>query len=722
MWTFLLTLVCLGAAQPTDCDVQLQNYYVGLGLVGPPLEPALTLTPGVFLGTDYVTATMSFQTAARAYQLLLNATLVGDTWVSFVSLDIPWCTTRIALQCCSQVISGMAKTSNCTTLIDYDQGGNNYDSGRLYIYANQTAGCDGTPVVTFYNTTLQPSQPDDTYTFDAVGIRDHVLLGQTAAQVVYRSSFCNYTDGSPASMTYQNQFVCVAQRIGCVGNRTTNAPAAPAIPVPSYSCIGNVTPNGTQYTVWWVSSMQAPNTIDLSFGFTFTDSMLSAAYYEAIYGALGIDYTLISGTRRQFASPFTTLTAQFGLMNYNGLWWAYAPQYTFSNNLGIAVLPCMCDFNVDCVNGVVDLTSIASATVRLNNAIPVPYPGPNVQVNWLSPTFLLNASGSYDPDEAPRPLSVFWRVNATPYDPIPPPFVLDNPQAFEILINSSALQPGDYIFVLYASDGQAWPFVYYNVTILANVVTAMVENDKIVVFDFYSGIEPGHECPFYPPTPTITINASLSHGTNPSIPLYYSWEQMSGFPLTYLCNPFGFQATRGFFNTTSPIAEFVPASVGLYLFEVTVTDNISSSTARLQVQVNPDFDQPPSTFTPIINFTAPPILNLTPPTREEYNFTNVTIPPLPPQAPVDPDPPSNITPPPVIPFYPPATTSEIIGLVFVAGAMMIMLWAIVTAWWLYRHQTELRYYDSVVYGPADDYPLDNGAVVSGATGQIQQQQ
>lgn len=705
---FLVLLLGWSVAQQTECNLQLYNYYVGQGLpnITTPMQSALIFTSGVFLGTPYVTVTLNFQGAARAYQQLLNPLLTNVTWVSFVSVDIPWCVTRIAMQCAQQVIQGMAKTSNCTTLIDFDQGGNNPTAGRLFIYANQSLGCNGLINVTFYNVTLQPSQTPDTYTFDAVGIKDFTLLNQTEAQIVYRSSYCNYTDGSPASMAYQNQFVCIEQRIGCTGNRTNNPPTAPTVPIPSYACIGNVTPNGTAYTVWWVSSMQAANTIDQSFGLAFTDSLNSPAYYEAVFAAMGTSYTLISGTRRQFISPYTSLQAQFALMNYNGLWWSYAPQYTFSNNPQIAILPCICGFNLDCINGQADLTSTASAPVKLNNAVPVPYPGPDIQINWFTPTFLLNASGSYDPDNAPFPLNVYWRVNSTPYDPSPPPFTLDDPTAFEILVNSSTLDPGSYIFVLYASDGQAWPFVYFNVTILPNVITAMTELDKIVAFDFYSGADPGHGCVFYPPSPTITINATASHGTNPSIPLYFTWVQLTGFPLTYSCDPNGFIATRGFFNTTSPIAEFVPASVGLYLFEVTVTDNVTSSTARLQVQVNPDFKQPPSTFTPIINFTQPPILNLTPPTRFEYNFSNQTIQPLPPQAPIAPVPPSNITPPPIIPVYPPATPGEIMGLAFVIGAMIILLMTVIVGWYLYRHKTELRYYDSVVYGPIEDWPIN----------------
>ena len=709
----LLLLVCLVAyalAQPTDCNTQLYNYYVGMGLpnITTPMQTALTLTSGTFLGTTFVTATMGFQAAARAYQQLLNPALVASTWSVFDSIDIPWCTSRIVLQCCEQTVQGMAKTSNCTTLIDFDQGAPNLNGGRFFIYANQSIpACNGTPVVTYYNVTLQPTQEPDIYTYDAVGIRDHIQLTFAEAQLVYRTSYCNYTDGSPASMANQNQFVCIAERIGCAGNRTTAAPQAPAVPLPVYACTGNITPNGSVQTVWWVESMQQANTIDISFGLTFTNSLNSALYYEVIYGASGQFYTLVAGTRRQFVSGYSDFNNQYALLNYNGLWWQYAPQYPFSNNPVIAQVPCICNFSVDCTpDGQVDLTSIVSNVIRFNNAPPIPDAGPDIQINWFTPFFYLNASGTYDPDNGPGPLTVFWRVNSTPYDPAPPPFTLDNPDAFLIAINSSALEPGSYIFLLYASDGQARPFVFFNATILPNVVTAMVENNKIVLFTLYSGGEPNHTCFIYPPSPTISINGTGSHGTNPSIPLYYQWVQLSGFQLTYFCDPNGFIPTSGFFNTTSPIAEFVPRTFGRYQFQLTVTDNVSTSTALLQVQVNPDFQQPPSTFTPIINFTDPPILNLTPPTRVELNFSNATLPPLAPHSPVAPPPPSNITPPPIIPIYPPPTPSEFVALLFIASAMFLLLFFIMTAWWLFRHKIMLRYYDSVLVGPVGKEKVD----------------
>ncbi len=701
--TTLLLLLLAGRVegQATVCETQLHNYYVGLGMPGgTAVQPVVALTSGTFLGSPFVTATMTAQAAARFYQNVLNPALVNETWATTYSIDIPWCVSRVVIQCCNPIVEGMAKSSACTTLVDFDQGPPSLIAGRYFLYVNQSCG-GGTVSVQYFNVTLQPGQANGTYTYDAVGIKNHVQLNTTEAQFLYRTSPCNETDGSPASMAGQSIFVCVEEAIGCAGNRTTSPPSAPVVPIPMYQCIGNLTPNGTVQTLWAVLSMQVANTIDQQFQFTTVNQLNSPQYYEAILAQLGVYYELVSGSRRQFASPYTDLN-QFALLNYNGQWWNYPAQYTFSNNPALAILPCMCDFNADCINGTVDLTSIASGTVRLNNAVPVPDAGPDAQINWFTPSFLLNASGSYDPDQAPKPLSVFWRVNSTPYDPAPPPFNISDPRAFEVLINTSQLQPGYYIFELYASDGQAWPFVYFNLTILGNVVTAVVELNKVVPFTLYSGADPGHDCVFFPPRPCIPINGTQSFGTNPNITLYYQWSEQSGFQLTYFCTDNGQVPTTGFFNTTSPVACFVPGSFGFYFFQLFVTDNQTSSTAILQVQVVPDFQQPPSTLTPIINFTDPPILNFTPPPLQNFNFSNATIPPLAPSPPVPPIPPGNVTPPPIKPVWPPLTPlQQVLGVLNVLLAL-ILLWTFAMGSYLMRDKTQERWRDVVRYGPNAD--------------------
>lgn len=287
------------------------------------------------------------------------------------------------------------------------------------------------------------------------------------------------------------------------------------------------------------------------------------------------------------------------------------------------------------------------------------------------------------------------------HPPLPPPYTITNPSSFINTINSGLLITGDYTFVLYASDSQAVTFTFFTASIQPNQLQALTEPRKIVFFDFYSGTTAGHSClTDYPPSPFVTLDGSLSHGSDPSIPINYSWVQVAGPALLYKCDPGGNEPTRGFFDTTQAIANFVPYTIGSHYFRLTVCDNEACvDSLDLEVTVIPDFGQPPATFTPIINFTDPPIRNLTPPTRGDYTLPNLSFPPLSPQAPVAGPPPSNIIVPPLFPSYPSPTLSEWVGILFVFGSMSILFFAICVAWILYSQRTSYAYLDTVGFGP-----------------------
>jgi len=697
LWLLLLIPAAIRAAPvPTDCNQQLFNYYTAIGLnASYPIQPALQLTSGTLLGLNYSTAVLAFQQAARNYESQLNTSLASTTWVNFESIDIPWCTSLISLQCCARTVTPTFKTANCTTLIDYDPGGSANVAGRLFIYPNQTASCNGTPVVTFWNTSLV-SIFDATYTYDATGIRNHgPPLSFTQARSVYRRSKCAYSDGAPADIVTQDQFVCIAQRMGCRGDRVGGAPTLPIIPVPSYACLGNVTPGGPKVMVWRVSSVQEPSGIDGVFGQACTSTLNTAEYFAAKSNAMASSYILEPSTRRQFVCTDPDFD-QYLLLFYNNETTSFQPSYPFSIDPLIRVVPCICDFSMDCINGVVDTVSEVSALMLLSNAPPIPDPGPAVELTTLATTLVLNATASYDPDDLPQPLSVYWKLYETPYDPLPPPFVIPDPRAFVNVINTTTLQVGTYVFILYVSDSQQVTFTFFNITILPNQVTAVCENDKVVPFKLY-----GSNCTLnYPPLPCIILNGSLSWETNPSLPLTYQWTQIAGFSLQYLCDPSAFLATRSIVNLTDPVACFVPPFFGLYTFQLCVTDTLVTSCDGLQILVVPDFDQPAGTLTPIINFTDPPIRNLTQPTRPILNFTNITRPPLLPPVPVPPPPaPDNITVPPIFPYIPPASFSDQMALLFVLGAMLLLYFIIFVGWLLFRPQTYYRYLDRTSYGP-----------------------
>lgn len=686
---------------PTDCNVQLYNYYIALGLNGGvvPMQTALTLNSGVFMGNPYVEVTANFQGVARYYQSFINASLVSQTWSVDTSFDIPWCAVPINIMCYDNVSVATAKTSACTSLIDFDLGGTSHVAGRMLTYHTQTVPCNGATVVRFSNVSLVAFFDAD-YTYDAVGIRDHVQLDYTDARQFYRNSTCLHSDGDPADIITQDIFRCTAQRIGCAVPRTNGKPSVPVVPIPKFSCIGNLTSNGTVKVLWQVCSAQELSGADTSIGIAFTDNIGTGNFLDNLFSLNGLFYVLAAGTCRQFAADYNHLD-HYLLLSYNGYVTSFSPIYFLSMDPIIRAIPCVCGFSMDCINGEADLTSIISSYLRLSNALPVPDPGPNIQFPITTPSFTLNATASYDPDGLPVVLSAYWKIYTTPYDPVLPPFVINNPSNFINIINSSTLIVGTYNFILYVSDGQEVTFTFFQVIVQPNQLQALTEPRKIVQFDFYTGTDAGHNCNFdFPPSPFITLDGTPSHGTDPSIPINYSWIQVGGPVLLYKCDPSGSEATRAFLNTTEAIATFVPYTIASYYFRLTVCDNVSCDTSiDLRVAVVPDFQNPPSTFTPIINFTNPPIRDLTPPTRPNYTYPNFTFPPLGPQTPVAGPPPSNITTPPLFPTFPSPTLAEYIGILFVGGSMIILFFAICVAWLIYSKRKNYAYLDTVGYGP-----------------------
>lgn len=188
----------------------------------------------------------------------------------------------------------------------------------------------------------------------------------------------------------------------------------------------------------------------------------------------------------------------------------------------------------------------------------------------------------------------------------------------------------------------------------------------------------------YPPSPCIPLNGTLSYGTAGGTNLTYVWNQTSGPPLSYLCDSFGFFTTRAFFDTDQPVSCFVPPSVGYYCFQLIVYDGaIVSNTALACVQVNPDFGQPPSTFTPIQNYTDPPLRNVTPPTRPNITFPPTTNAPFDTFPPVADSPTSPIIPPPFIPTLPNVTNTEVFILFSLFGGWILIIAFFFLIWMSY---------------------------------------
>jgi hypothetical protein len=700
----ILILLLLSTVSPsivvTECNQQLHNYYVALGMpMVTPVLAAVNITSGTFFGTPFVEVQLGFQEVARFYAgLLPNTTLANQSFVSYVTVDVPWCATDIAFQCCDNITLGTAKTSNCTTLVDFDLGGSDPIAGRFFIYSNQTTSCGGTPVITFFNVTLQPLLTD-TYTYDVVGLQQHRELSFVEAQNLYRTSPCQFSDGSPSDVVNSSQFVCVEQRIGCNTTRMGGTPTLQVIPLPEFACIGfSMNSTNTQTVLWKVVSLQPPGGIQGTYGITWVNNLALAPGTEAFYALYGTQFILIPDTVRQFDSGIDSLT-QYALLFYQGRWVNYQPLYPFSVDPFVAAVPCACGFSMFCDQSFnADITSLYNGVVLLNNALPICNPGPNQFVGFGSPSFTISANASFDPDNAPYPFNTYWRIYSTPYDPSPPPFTITDPAQTTITFPAATLAQGSYIFLLYASDLQTQIPCFLNVTILPNQVFAVVDPDFIIPFTFYSGLDANHSCLIFPPSPSIPLNGSYSYSTNPAAPFYCNWIQTGGFPLTFSCDPSGFTSTAAFFNTTDCIARFVPPLPGLYCFLLTVTDNVTNSSAAICVQVNPNFQQPESTFTPIFNFTPSPIRNLTFPPRPILNFSNYSLPPFNIPPPIAPTPTPNTTGPPLVPTFPAFNFSDYAVLVVLLICVILFFLFAIYMFLLYREESFYRVLDKKTYG------------------------
>lgn len=675
-----------GAEVPTNCNTMLHNFFVALGMPAlTPVQQAITLTPGTLMGVPYVTATDNIQAVAIAYaNLLPNITLANLTRRVYTTLDNPWCVAEYGFNCINNISVGTAKTTNCTTITDFDMGGSNPVAGRFFIYHNQSSPCNGASTITFYNTTIISGE-DGTWTFDAVGIRDHIEMNYAQSRNSYRTSKCLFTDGNPADMIDQNQFVCIMPRIGCNATRTAGVPNLDIIPLPQFRCIGKLSPNWTSSIMWNVVNLQPPTGVEGEFVIGF---LVNLAFASSLQTQLLIarDFKVsVPNTRRQFDSHYNSFS-HYSTLFAGGRWINYQPVYPYSQDPLLMAVPCVCEFSMDClVPNEADLTNYATFQLSLDNAPPICNPGPALSIPLHYPNFTLNASLSYDPDNGPGGFYNQWAIYSTPYSPGPPPFTLIDPSAREITIDSSNLTSGNYFFILWVSDQQDIPVCVWNLTIRENEFVAIIYPSQFIqTFDFFAGNVVGHECAIYPPSPSITLNGTLSYSTDFSTNLYYYWVQTSGPPLAYLCDDIGFFTTRAFFNTNQAVADFVPSGVGYYCFQLFVGDNISNSTAALAcVQVNPDFGQAPSTFTPIINYTDPPLRNLTPPTRPEITFPPTTNAPFNTFPPISSTPTANIVPPPFIPIQPNITNAEVLIVYTIISAWILIIAFMIIIWHSY---------------------------------------
>lgn len=627
----------------TNCSEQLHNFFVDQGLN--PLYPileTLNFTSGTLFGVPFVTVSLNFQEVARAYQYDIdgNSTVnSSQMYVNYVSLDLPWCTSDIAITCDDASTTNVVKTTNCD-LSDFDAGGISPVAGRAWLYPDQALPCDGIMTVTFYNTTLQPSNNNAQYTYDVYGIIYKTLLTRPQALNLYRGSNCSYTNGSYAEAINQPQMRCVAPTIGCNGTRPPSLATLQVIPIPQFACRIPATSNTSEQMLWWVVSYEPIGALGGYFGASFYQNPGPNLVFLQFQGPQYSNQILTASTRRQYLVSGQDFDSQAYIF-YAGRITSYDPEYARSSNPIIEDIPCICDFSADCYpNGTIDTTSAISAVINRNNKIPIADPGSTVEIPMGNFNFTLNATASYDPDNSPKSLTYYWKYfGSTP--PLLLPFNLSSFNQTDAIINvpSQGHPPGIYIFILYVSDGQAISWNFFNVTILPNQVNAVVELDKIAAIG---------QC--------VPLNGSLSYSSDPNISITYNWTQFIGYPLQLSfgsCN--SSEAQYG--DATSAVAYASAVLIGMYSFNLTVTDGSSYSSAMLYVFFVPNFTTPVAPPFSLPNYTDPPLITKPPLNNDTLNFPNVTI-PSPPTVPFGPAPVSPVPVPPVFPIFPPPTITE----------------------------------------------------------------
>ena len=636
----------------TNCSNQLHNFYQVLGMNAsfPLIEP-INFTSGGTNLSYYVDVTVGFQKIANIYQSAIPGldTNVNTSIVNYLSIDLPWCYSDIVVSCADKVITGIGKLTNCA-IKDYPATGVPTDlAGRMFIYANQTTACDGIVTIRFYNVTIR-TEYDAVYTYNTEGLPLRFIdLTSSQSTTSYQKSECNYSDGTDYDESIgQEQFVCISQRVGCDGTTTYSAGNTLAfLPTPLYSCIGDIDPNDntTQSNiVWRIISFQPPSGVTGRFKIFFCqdlDFSCELLTETELQPGNTPYHDLLPGTRRQFNTSFANFD-HYALLYYSDKLVNFQPVYLQApRDEVLRIIPCICGFSMDCDDSGKMDSSIVSGVMNLDNILPLPDAGQSFTIPIGQTNIKLFGNKTNDPDNSPGPLSTYWKVYSKPVGSNP--VIISDPQLLNIVIDSTDFSLGLYSFVIYASDTQDITFAFVNITVINNIIHIVMPYDFEYKFEPYYGIGPDNitDSTYCPqtvneyPFPSIILNASLTWSTNPNVTLYYQWTQKIGYPVTvypYTCSEDFTFHTAALINSTQKIAFFVPPNIGLYIFELRVTDGINTEYKQLQIFVVPDFLQPVGPPLILPNYTNAPIRNLTNPARPILNFSNLTFTyqPLPP--------------------------------------------------------------------------------------------
>lgn len=640
----------LYAQQITACDRQLHNYYVTLGLrsnITLPVVRASLIAGGIEV-------TFQFESVARFYQSLIG-TLSGAPLptIEYISFDYPWCTTSIQVLCGGELRQNLPKTADCQTVVDYDLGGASTHAGRILLTRN--VNCTSF-VVRLLGNMILFSSPDTTYSYSIAGLPPLSSGNITAEDAIdaYQQSLCLLRSGTePSSPPRQTQMVCGDTFLGCGVTSRPDGDHSNALftPVPLFACHGNVTPGGPPMMVWHINGYGLPyRAVEVSYTVHF------CARYDAACAAIVMPAgpTLVSGTRNQYISPFDSFNSVL-VFTYNKSQTYHDALYIRGDTPFIRDVPCVCGLSIDCdpltgqpYNG----TALNTKKLMPGNVLPVADAGSNYSIVMSETRFALDGSASIDSDQGPNILSYYWKV----YNTTPSPVVIVCPTCAFTDVRGTLVR-GNYTFILYVSDGQDVTYDIVNVLADENVIRVILSPDFDAQFDLITECLPLDAQGHPPRDRAIILNGSLTYNENPAFPLFYEWRQTTGntLPLndTVICDPatVDYIKYEAFWGRNASVAYFIPSTLGLYCFRLTVDDGTGARIRyeEMCVSVENDFDRQNGTdrnYTdypdgPSFNHSDPsvPILPFEPatqtPIEDITRSPSATLQPLPPIAPIN---------------------------------------------------------------------------------------
>jgi hypothetical protein len=563
-------------------------------------------------------------------------------------------------------------------------GGIANNTGRIWIYPRQTASCLGKVAVTFFNTSLDPVNYDYEYTYDVYGLINKVSLTRNDALNMYRTSNCAHSDGAYVDASNQTQFRCLGQRITCNGTRPFSPATLQAIPIPHFACRNESTPNSSEFMIWKVRSPQKPGEgFDAYYGLTLRQNTPTPLPTEwlAFQGPQYPNQVLPSGASRQYRAFNQDFDSQAYLF-FGGRITSFDPEYIRSEDEIVRDIPCICGFSVDCIGGVIDITSIASSYIKFDNKIPIADPGPAIEIPQGNLNFTLDATPSYDDDNAPQPLTYLW----TFYKAIPSYLPVFNLSSFDVtqpvlIIPTQGFPPGKYIFLLRVSDSQDISYNFFNVTIIENKVVAVVELDKTAAVG---------SC--------VELSGIYSYSTDPSIPITsYTWSQVSGPPLdvypgTFPCNV---STEEGMLTNTNLVNATVAFHyVGWHTFNLTVSDGNDFDSVLLSIHVVPNYTTPVAPPFSLPNYTNPPLRTKPPNNRSNMSFPNFTTPEEPSTS-FSPPPITPVSVPSLLPSHPLLSQRETVFMLFLLVAQLATILVVVGIIVAIYRQEPLRRWDII---------------------------